>query len=273
MRHADLRVAEALRELRADFPHASSTLANDTAWNLVSHRRRWRSGTIRIRKNVDVRQRRALEIRDELFEVLVRLAGESDDDVAADRRVLDARADIIDERRVVLDRVRPAHAREDAVARMLQRQVKMRREAIGGRDEIHDLARTVHRLERGDAKQNVGWGLEKRRATYAVCVERPEQLVEGRARFEIGAVRAEMDARERDLLESCRDNAIDFSEKIRDRHAARPAARRRDDAVGTRFGAAGLHAQRECGSAGDARLNRRATGSVADRNGGGIDER
>ena len=81
-------------------------------------------------KHVEVRQRRALEIRRELLEVLVGLAGKSDDDVGADRRVRHPRADVVDERRVVLDRVRPPHRRQHAVARVLQRQVEVRREAI-----------------------------------------------------------------------------------------------------------------------------------------------
>ena len=51
------------------------------------HRRRHRAGPIGIRKDMEVRQRRRLEIRGQLLEVVVGLAGEADDDVGADRGV------------------------------------------------------------------------------------------------------------------------------------------------------------------------------------------
>ena len=111
-------------------------------------------GPIGVREHVEVRQRRALEIRRELLEVVVGLAGKADDDVRADRGVRHPRADVVHERRVVRDRVRPAHRRQHPVARVLQRQMKVRREAAGRGDEIDDLARAVHRLERADAEQD-----------------------------------------------------------------------------------------------------------------------
>ena len=64
----------------------------------------------------------------------------------------------IDERGVLLDRVRPAHRRQHAVARVLQRQMEVRGERGRARDEIDDLARAVHRLERADAEENVTLG-------------------------------------------------------------------------------------------------------------------
>ena len=44
-------------------------------------------------------------------------------------------------------------ARQHPVARVLQRQMEMRRERARSRDQIDDLGRAVHRLERADAEQ------------------------------------------------------------------------------------------------------------------------
>ena len=67
-----------------------------------------------------------------------------------------------------------------------------------------------------------------------------------------------MYAGQRDFLEACPGNSLDFGEHVLDRNAPRPAARRRNDAVGARLGAAGLDAERERSAAGDARFDGRA---------------
>ena len=72
-----------------------------------------------------------------------------------------------------------------------------------------------------------------------------------------------MDAGERDLFESRRCDALDVPQNRRDRHAARRAARRRDDAVGARLGAPRLHAERVRRPSGNARLDRGAARAVA----------
>ena len=69
---------------------------------------------------------------------------------------------------------------------------------------------------------------------------------------------SEMDAGERDLLESGCDDAIDLADHVVDRDAARQAARRRDDAIRARLRAAGLDAQRVRGAAHDAGFDWRA---------------
>ena len=98
--------------------------------------------------------RRPLEIRDERLEVLAALTRESNDDVGSDRGVRHPRPDVVDEGRVLLDRVGPPHRREYAIAGVLEREMKMRRKPIGRRDEVDDRARAVHRLERADAEEN-----------------------------------------------------------------------------------------------------------------------
>ena len=73
---------------------------------------------------------------------------------------------------------------------MLQRQMEMRRQSRRRGNQIDDLRRAVHRLERADPKQHVGV------ATRQHAHERRQSD----AVVEIAAVRAEMNTRDRDLL-------------------------------------------------------------------------
>ena len=66
-----------------------------------------------------------------------------------------ARADVIHERGVLRDRVGAAHRPQHAVARMLQRQVEMRREVARAGNQVHDRVRAIHRLERTDAESHI----------------------------------------------------------------------------------------------------------------------
>src|SRR5437762_12828757 len=91
----------------------------------------------------------------------------------------------------------------------------------------------------------------------------PQELGQRRWRRQIAAVRAEMDAGQRDLLEPRRGDAFDLAEHRVNRHAPWHAAGRRDDAVRTRLAAAGLDSQRERRAAGHARLDGGAAGAVA----------
>ena len=78
---------------------------DDGAVDLPGQDRRHGARAIRVRKHVEVRQRRLLEICGEHLEVLVGLAGKADDDVRSDRRVGQALANGVDQRAVVLDGV------------------------------------------------------------------------------------------------------------------------------------------------------------------------
>ena len=101
--------------------------------------------------------------------------------------------DGVDERPVGGQRVRTPHGGEQAIARVLQRQMKVwRHPSAAAGDEIDDLRRAVHRLERADPECDVEIGGE----------ERPQQLDQRRVRVQIAAVRTEMDAGEGDLLET-----------------------------------------------------------------------
>ena len=75
----------------------------------------------------------------------------------------------IDELAIVVKGVGPLHGHQHAVARMLQRQMKMRSEAARRSDQIDDGERAVHRLERADSELRSG-----RRAAFD-CVQQLQQ--------------------------------------------------------------------------------------------------
>ena len=153
---------------------------------------------------------------------------------------------------VVVERVRPAHRGEHAIARVLQRQMEVRQEPAAARDEIDDRRRAVHRFERADAERDVA----------GHRVERAQQVSERRRGRQVAAVRAEVDAGDGDFLEPGGGDACDLADEIRDRQAPRRAARGRNDAIGAALLAAGLRADRERRPTGDAGFDRRAARTV-----------
>ena len=174
-------------------------------------------------------------------------------------------ADVVDERGEVLDRVRPPHRRQDAVARVLQRQMKMRREAIGCGNQIHDLSRAVHRLERGDAE-------EQARSAEAVDatgrVGRPARAAV-RSATSAGSRSRPYEPRWTPVSAiSLKPAAVTRSTSPKNRvdaHASRCPPRRRDDAVRAGLGAAGLHAEGEGRAPRHAGLDRRAARTITSR--------
>ena len=135
---------------------ARAALADDGAVHLVAHRGRRGPGTIGVREDVEVRQRR----RRQVVEVRLRSRRRSrPGNPTIMSEPIDACGRRVDDRRrraarYVGERVRPAHHAEHPIARVLQRQVEMRREAAAARGhEVDDRRRAVHRLERADAER------------------------------------------------------------------------------------------------------------------------
>src|SRR5439155_8682030 len=122
---------------------------------------------------------------------------------------------------------------------------------------------TVHRFERADAKESRRIGAPGWAPRAVTIVEAAEQIDQADRRDQVASVRSEMHARQRDFFETGGDDAIDLRLDGLDTEAARAAARGWDDAVGARFGAAGLDAQRERSAAGDPRSNARAAAPIA----------
>src|SRR5262245_6506820 len=90
-----------------------------------------------------------------------------------------------------------------------------------------------------------------------------EKLDQRTRRIQIASVGPEVDAGQRDFLETGGGDTLDLAEQVVDRDAARPSAGRGNDAVRARLGAAGLNAQSERGPPRDARLEGRAAWAVA----------
>jgi hypothetical protein len=77
MHGPDLRIEERAGEGRADPAHACTALLDDDSGSASAKFRRRSARPVRIRKDVQVRQGRALQVRGELLEVVVRLPGEA----------------------------------------------------------------------------------------------------------------------------------------------------------------------------------------------------
>src|SRR5688572_15001621 len=74
-----------------------------------------------------------------------------------------------------------------------------------------------------------------------------------------------MDAGDGDLAVTGILHACDLRENVRDGPAAPGTARTRDNAIRARLIAAGLHAQRKCGTSGESRRDRCAAAAVTAR--------
>ena len=133
------------------------------------------------------------------------------------------RADVVDERRVVRDRVRPPHRASIAVARVLQRQMEVRREAVdvARRDR---RSRGVQSIGSSELMRNSDVGAVWLARVAVASTSARSSSISDDARRQIAAVRSEVHAGQRDLLEAGRDDAIDLAQHAR--RSARCAARR-----------------------------------------------
>src|SRR5262245_29218645 len=101
---------------------------------------------------------------------------------------------------------------------MLKRQMKMRRKAIIRLNKVDDARCTVHRLEGADPKENIWFGLDRRKlacVSWSATFHRGtrhnvQQLDQRGVRREVATVGSEVDARECDLLEPRGDHTGDF---------------------------------------------------------------
>src|SRR6187401_2263915 len=140
--------------------------------------------------------------------------------------------DRIHQAAVVTERVRPAHRGENPIAGVLERQVEVRREtAAACGDELDDLRRAVHRLERTYPEREVDPG----------GVERVYQVQQRSGRGKIATVRSEVHAGQDDFLETRGGDTLDFLDHRVERHAAAPPPSCRNEAVRTALLTAGLY--------------------------------
>ena len=227
----------------------------DAARHLAAHRRRRRARAIGIREDVEVRQRRAARGTRTAARSPRRVSPGKPTMMSEPIEACGIRARMsIDERRVVLDGVRPAHRRQHPVAGVLQRQMKMRREAIATSATRSTISR----------EQSIGSSELMRNRTAALGraarVRAPAPAAARRATTR-GVRSRPYDPRWTPVsaisLNPAADDALDLAQDRR--RSARFAAAPRvvgNDAVRARLRAAGLHAQRERRAARDARLDR-----------------
>ena len=147
---------------------------------------------------------RYVEVRGE---VVVGLARKPDDHVGADRGVRQALGDA---RRPAGDSTSSVYGRriaaEHPIARVLQRQMEVRREAAAAAgDQLDDLRRAVHRLERADPERHVGARDVEARAAASTS---------DAARLEVAPVRAQVHAGQRDLLEAGGRDPLDLADDV-----------------------------------------------------------
>ena len=96
--------------------------------------------------------------------------------------------------------------------------MKMRGDAIVGREEVDEILGNIERLDGADAEALDGRFVE----------DATEQVEEFYARREVAAVGAEVDAAENDFAESGTGETLDFGDYGLRRQAARFAADERD---------------------------------------------
>ena len=147
-------------------------------------------------------------------------AGETGDDVGADGGVGKALADEFNAAGIVLGAVPTMHGGEDTVRGGLQRQVEMGSDAIGGREQVDEVAGNVERFDGADAEALHGSFIED-------AAEKIEEFDAGR---KIATVAAEIDAAENDLTKAGIGEALNFTNNRGCRKTAGFAANKRDHA-------------------------------------------
>ena len=163
--------------------------------------------------------------------------------------------DGVDQAAIAGERIRTAHQPEHAIARVLQRQVEVRREAATASRRRDSTISGVQSIGSSELILNVTSAGDESSARRSDTSE-----LDG---VQVSPVRAQMNTGQRDFLEARGRHALDLTKDVVNRQAAAGAARRRNDAVAAALLAAGLHAEGERRAARDAGLDRRAACAVA----------
>src|SRR5262245_43614516 len=127
------------------------------------------------------------------------------------------------------------HLFQDVVRPVLQRQVEMRRQPRRRRDEIDDLHRAVHRLERTDSEEHIG---------VPLC-EYAHERGEGCRLVEIASVRSEVYTGNRDFAIAGGNGILDLADDCTQGTRSPSAPGGGDDAVAALLVAASLDAERQ----------------------------
>lgn len=214
----------------------------DGLLDLVLHRRRRCARPLRVDEGVGRVVADFAQEGEHLLEVLIRLAGEADDEIRRQAHVGDSRADAAHEVAVRLHRVDTVHRLEDAVAAVLDRQVDVLTEVLAVADGRDDLVREVlwvrgHEAHAADARHLVDH-LEE---ICKVC-----ELV-------VLAVGVDILAEQRDFLIAVLHGLLNLMHDVLRQAAALAAAHIRHDAISAEIVAAvhDWHPSREAARACD----------------------
>ena len=195
---------------------------DDLLRHLVGHRRRGRPGPDRVLEGECRGEPGGLDHAQGLLEVLLRLAGEADDDVGADRGVRQLGAHPVEDAEELLRAVGPAHGAQDAVGAGLQRHVQLRHDVRGLRHRVDHVVGERRRVRAGEAD-----ALEP-----ADLARGAQQLAERPTVAELDAVGVDVLAEQGDLDRAVVDQGLDLGQDVAGAAVLLLAAQRRDDAEG-----------------------------------------
>src|SRR5262249_48044257 len=149
---ACLRSSKSRRFSLRDCSQGAGTLSNRRRCHPRAKTRSSRPGPLRKRKNVQVCERKIFDQFHGCSEILIRLAGESYNNIRTDARMRQLLANQSNPLCVVLGAVPAIHRLQDLVRTGLQRQVKVGRNAVRRSDQVNEILGDVLRLNRAQAQ-------------------------------------------------------------------------------------------------------------------------
>ena len=227
----------------------------DGLLDLVLHRRRRCARPPRVDEGIGRVVADLAQEGEHLLEVLIRLAGEADDEIRRQAHVGDGRADAAHEVTVRLHRVDAVHRLEDAVAAVLDRQVDVLAEVLAVADGRDDPVREVlrvrgHEAHAADARHLVDHLEEVRKVRELVVLAVGVDVLAEQSDFLIAVLHGLLDLADDVLGQAAalaaahvRHDAVgaEVVAAVHDRHPGREAARARDGHVIRQFRLAELH--------------------------------
>ncbi len=184
-----MRTAEGGGFVLTEGTELAGAALDDIAGDVIGERGGFGAGAAGIGEDVEIGERQALDEGERCGVIGVGLAREAGDDIRADGGVGKTLTDELDAAGVMLGAIPAVHGGEGAVGARLQRHVKVLGDAIGGGEEVDEIAGNVKRLDGADAEALDGSLIED--AAHEI-----DEIDAGR---EVAAVGAEIDAAEDDL--------------------------------------------------------------------------
>ncbi len=219
---ADERAVLGPGDLLLERGEAVVALLDDLLRHLAVHLGRGRAGALGVLEGERRGEAGLAHDLEGLLEVGVRLAREADDDVRGDRRVRNGLADPLDDPEVAFAPVGAAHRPQHRVRSALQRHVQ----------RGHDVGRLGHRLDHvvGEVARVRGGEADPLEALDRAAGT--QQLGEGRAVAELGAVGVHVLPEQRDLDHALGHQRLDLAQDLAGAAVPLRAPQRGHDAEG-----------------------------------------